>query len=145
MVLPSSFCPSSRLSVFDYKNVSSDVQSLLLEALTGRSSHQRCSMSKVVLRNFTGFTGNTRARVSFLIKRFCDRCFPVDFVKFLRTPFLQNSSGRLLLCGLWIVFIFFALMTGYIYFYSTTAFQTSEKMYSSYLSGKCKFGKSAEV
>ena len=24
-------------------------------------------------------------------------CFPVNFVKFLRTPFLQNSSGRLLL------------------------------------------------
>ena len=25
------------------------------------------------------------------------RCFPVNFVKFLRTPFLQNTSGRLLL------------------------------------------------
>ena len=25
------------------------------------------------------------------------RCFPVDFAKFLRTPFLQNTSGRLLL------------------------------------------------
>ena len=24
------------------------------------------------------------------------RCFPVNFVKFLRTPFLQNTSGRLL-------------------------------------------------
>ena len=24
-------------------------------------------------------------------------CFPVNFVKFLRTPFLQNTSGRLLL------------------------------------------------
>ena len=25
------------------------------------------------------------------------RCFPVNFAKFLRTPFLQNNSGRLLL------------------------------------------------
>ena len=24
-------------------------------------------------------------------------CFPVNFVKFLRAPFLQNTSGRLLL------------------------------------------------
>ena len=42
--------------------------------------------------------------VSFLVrpatllkKRLWHRCFPVNFVKFLRTPFLQNTSGRLLL------------------------------------------------
>ena len=51
---------------------------------------------------------NTCARVSFLIKlqtrpatllkkRLWHRCFPVNFVKFLRTPFLQNTTGRLLL------------------------------------------------
>ena len=28
------------------------------------------------------------------------RCFPVNFAKFLRTPFLQNSSGRLFLSTL---------------------------------------------
>ena len=28
------------------------------------------------------------------------RCFPVNFTKFLRTPFLQNTSGRLLLYDL---------------------------------------------
>ena len=50
---------------------------------------------------------NTCARVSFLIKlqaepatllkkRLWHRCFPVNFVKFLRTPFLQNTSRRLL-------------------------------------------------
>ena len=27
------------------------------------------------------------------------KCFPVNFAKFLRTPFLQNTSGRLLLGG----------------------------------------------
>ena len=30
-------------------------------------------------------------------KRLWHRCFPAKFVKFLRTPFLQNTSGRLLL------------------------------------------------
>ena len=30
-------------------------------------------------------------------KRLWHRCFPLNFAKFLRTPFLQNTSGRLLL------------------------------------------------
>ena len=30
-------------------------------------------------------------------KRLQCRCFPVSFAKFLRTPFLENTSGRLLL------------------------------------------------
>ena len=34
---------------------------------------------------------------NFIKKRLWDRCFPVDFVKFVRTPFLQNTSGQLLL------------------------------------------------
>ena len=72
-----------------------------------RSSHRRCSVRKGVLRNFTKFTGNTCARVSFSIKlqdpatllkkRVWYRCFPANFAKFLRTTFLQNTSGRLLL------------------------------------------------
>ena len=32
-----------------------------------------------------------------LKKRLWHRCFSVNFVKYLRTPFLQNTSGRLLL------------------------------------------------
>ena len=34
---------------------------------------------------------------TLLKKRLWHRCFPVIFEKFLRTPFLQNTSGRLLL------------------------------------------------
>ena len=30
---------------------------------------------------------------ALLKKRFCHRCFSVNFVKFLRAPFLQNTSG----------------------------------------------------
>ena len=74
-----------------------------------RRSHRRCSVKKGILRNFAKFTGNTCARVSFfnkvaglgpatlLKKRSWHRCFPVNFAKLLRTPFLQNTSGLLLL------------------------------------------------
>ena len=54
-----------------------------------RSSLQRCSVKKIVLRNFAKFTGKH-------LKRLWHRCFPLNFTKFLRTPFSQNPSGRLL-------------------------------------------------
>ena len=38
-----------------------------------------------------------RRPVTLLKKSLRHRCFPVNFVKFLRTPFLQNTYGRLLL------------------------------------------------
>ena len=72
-----------------------------------RSSHQRCSIWKGVLINFTNFTGKQLCQNSFfnkveglrptalLKKRLWHRCFSVNFVIFLRTPFLQNTSGRL--------------------------------------------------
>ena len=34
---------------------------------------------------------------NFIKERLWRKCFPVNFVKFLRTPFLQNTSGRLFL------------------------------------------------
>ena len=64
---------------------------------------------KCVLRNFTKFTGKNLCQGLFfsqgaglrpstlLKKRLCQRDFSVDFMKFLRTPFLQNTTGRLLL------------------------------------------------
>ena len=73
-----------------------------------RSSHRKYSVIKGVLRNFTRFNGkNTCVRVCFLIKSACKfikketlahvfSC-DVNFAKFLRTPFLQNTSGQLLL------------------------------------------------
>ena len=53
-----------------------------------RSSHRRCSVIKGV------FAGQP---ATLLKKKFWHRCFPVNFAKLLRTPFLQNTSGRLLL------------------------------------------------
>ena len=74
-----------------------------------RSSHRRCSVEKGVLRNFAKFTGKHLCQSPFfnkvaglrpatlLKKKLWHRCFPVNFAKFLRTPFLQNTSRRLLL------------------------------------------------
>ena len=49
------------------------------------------------VKNSQNSEKNTCAKVSFLKKILWYRCFPVNFVKFLRTPFLQNTSGRRLL------------------------------------------------
>ena len=74
-----------------------------------RSSHQRRSTKKGVLRNLSKSTGITCARVSFLTKLQAPGLqfylkrdsgtgyFSVNFAKFLRMPFLYNTSGRLLL------------------------------------------------
>ena len=61
---------------------------------------------KAVLSNFAKFTGkylyqslffNKVADFSLWKETLWHRSFHVNFVKFLRTPFLQNTSGRLLL------------------------------------------------
>ena len=74
-----------------------------------RSSHQRCSMKKNVLRNSAKFTGkhlcwslffNKVAGLrpaSLLKKRFWHRCFPVNFAEFLRTCFFIGHLWWLLL------------------------------------------------
>ena len=80
-----------------------------LEYHKRRSSHQRYAVRKGVLRNFAKFTGK-HLRQSFffskvaglrlatlLKKRPWHRCFPLDFSKFLRTPFLPNTFAGLLL------------------------------------------------
>ena len=71
--------------------------------------HRRCSVKKGVLKIFAKFTGKHMYQSLFfnkvagfrsatlLKKRLWQRCFLVNFSKFLRTPFLQNTSGRLLL------------------------------------------------
>ena len=56
-----------------------------------RSSHRRCSVKRGVLRNVAKFTGKHLYQSLFFNKE------TVNFAKFLRTPFLQNTSRRLLL------------------------------------------------
>ena len=80
-----------------------------------RSSHRRCPTGKGVLRNFAKFTGKDLCQSLFfnkatdlrpatffrpttlLKKKLWRRCFPVNFARFLRTLFLQNTLRRLLL------------------------------------------------
>ena len=92
----------SRLSSFAklVSRLSSFVKLKLLQnwlQITFRSSHQRCSVKKTLLEISQDSQENTCAIVSLLKKKLWHRCFPVNFAKFLRTPFLQNISGRLLL------------------------------------------------
>ena len=77
-----------------------------------RSSYSRCSVKKGVLRHFANFTekhlcqslffnkvaglGRPQA-CNFVKKETLAQVFSVNFAKFLRTPFLQNTSGGLLL------------------------------------------------
>ena len=56
-----------------------------------------CSIKKAFLEISQNSQENAYARVSFLKKRLWHRCFPVNFSKFLRTPFLRNTSGQLFL------------------------------------------------
>ena len=66
---------------------------------TNTCSYRRCLVKISVLKNFTKFTGKHLCRSLFFNKvaGIRHRCFPVNFAKFVRTPFLQNTSGLLLL------------------------------------------------
>ena len=73
-----------------------------------RSSNRRYSVKKGVLRNFKKFTGKQLYQRLFfnkvagrsetlLRKRLWDKCFPVNFAKFLKAPFLTKHLWWLLL------------------------------------------------
>ena len=65
-----------------------------------KSSRSDMFCKKVVLRNFTKFTGKHLCQSLFLIKLQAsglNRCFPVNFVKFLITTFLTEHLRWLLL------------------------------------------------
>ena len=52
------------------------------------------SLPKIPKLRLDSWCGNTGLRPATLLKkRLWHRCFPVNFAKFLRTPFLQNTSG----------------------------------------------------
>ena len=72
-----------------HENICSITLLLFKEAVV-----RRCFYKKSVLRNFTKFTG---LRPTTLVKKkLWHRCFPVNFVKFLRTPFCTDHLWWLL-------------------------------------------------
>ena len=73
---------------------------------SNRSSRPEVFCKKGVLRTFLKFTGkhlhqslffNKVAGLFLLKKRLLHRCFPVNFAKFLKTPFLTEHLRWLLL------------------------------------------------
>ena len=81
-----------------------------MKAKQQRDSHRRwCSVKKGILRNFAKFTGKHMCQTpeslflirpeacNFIKKETLAQVFSWEFCKILRTPFLQNTSGRLLL------------------------------------------------
>ena len=87
------------MSTLYYQKVCLNVLFQSLFSFKFRSSRPEVLCKKDVLRNF--------ARPATLLKkRLWNRGFPVNFMKFLRTPFLQNASGRLPLPNFnWHVFV----------------------------------------
>ena len=73
-----------------------------LKLVCSRRSRPRVFCKRGVLRNFPKFTGKHRCQRTFfnkvadlrpatlLKKRFWHRCFPLNFAKYLRTPFLTE-------------------------------------------------------
>ena len=74
-----------------------------------RSSHRRCSVKKGALKNFAKLTGKNLCQILFfnkvaglwpvtlLRKETLAQAFLCETCEILRTPFLQNTSRRLLL------------------------------------------------
>ena len=62
--------------------------------------HRKLPAPEPLFNKVTGLMPSTllkKRSTTWLKKRLWHKCFPVNFAKFLRTPFLQNGSGRLLL------------------------------------------------
>ena len=84
---------------YERKRDIQDMRSIFLSVLLSRSSRPEVFCKNGVLRNLLKFTGkHLRHSLSYnkvagprpatlLKKRLLDRCLPVNFVKFLRTPF----------------------------------------------------------
>ena len=59
------------------------------------SIHRRCSVKKVFLKIFCNFHRKMSVLESlFIKKRLQHRCFPMNFVKYLRTPFYRTPLGE---------------------------------------------------
>ena len=71
------------------QNSENELLSLLVSNI--RCSHQRSSLKVGVLKNLAKF------KRKHLCQSLWHGCFLVNFEKFLRTHFLQSTSGRLLL------------------------------------------------
>ena len=70
----------------------------ILKDLIDRSSHRKCSVRNVILRNFAKFTGKHLREGLFFDKV---AGFPVNFEKFLRTSFYKTPLGNCFCFEFW--------------------------------------------
>ena len=71
-----------------------------------RSSHQRCSVRKGILRNFAKFTGKYVRRATLSKKRPWHRCFPVNFAVSKKTFFKESLRVTASIVSFWLTRIF---------------------------------------
>ena len=102
------FCSCSVCSLTNFALAPCFFDILAIFAVWG-SSRPEVFCKRGVLRNFTKFTWRHLCQslffnkvagqaCNFIEKRLWHRCFPVNFTKFLRTPFLTEHLRWLLLC-----------------------------------------------
>ena len=80
--------------------ITSDKSKLIFNEETLWSSYQRCSAKKGVLGNFTKFIGKYLCQSLFFNKVGSEdlaQVFSSEFREILKTPFIHNTFGRLLL------------------------------------------------
>ena len=88
-----------------------------LLAITFRSSRKEVFCKKGVLRNFAKFTGKHLCQSLFFNNVAGLRCFPVNFTKSLRTPFLTGHLRWLLLYFMhWFIRVTVFLFTFYFFY-----------------------------
>ena len=73
-----------------------DIPALISQERQCKSSRPEVFYKKDVLRNFAKFTSSLWPAILFK-KRLWHRCFPVNFVKFLRAPFFIEHVWWLIL------------------------------------------------
>ena len=108
MSWPSSIYVVSMWSIFIFSLIFITINhTISLKQTHFRSSHQRCSIKKGVLKNFSKFTGKHLCWRLFFNKvaGLQHRCFSVNFAKFLRTPFFTEHFRWLLVTLVFCTFL----------------------------------------
>ena len=80
--------------IINSKNHKNGILEILIASAEAAARGVLCK--KVINKEVLNKVAGLRPAI-LLKKRLWDRCFPVNFAKFLRAPFLQNISERLLL------------------------------------------------